>query len=87
MTDKQDGGPYVIWSNEHKCWWAANECGYRGSLADAGRYSREHALKICKRARGGRDFNENPSEVPLLLRDAAEFWPDVVIAARTGGDT
>ena len=66
--------PYVIWSNEHKCWWAANERGYHRNLTYAGRYSREHALKICVRARGGRQFNDNPTEVPLLLADAEVFW-------------
>jgi hypothetical protein len=66
--------PYVIWSNEHRCWWAAGERGYRRSLADAGRYGRDHALKICARARGGREFNENPTEVPILLKDAEAFW-------------
>lgn len=69
-----DNDTYVIWSNEHRCWWAADERGYRSRLADAGRYSREHALKICRGARGGRAFNENPTEVPLLLADAEAFW-------------
>lgn len=69
-----DHNTYVIWSNEHRCWWAANERGYRSSLADAGRYSREHALRICRGARGGLEFNENPTEVPLLLADAEVFW-------------
>lgn len=67
---------YVIWSNEHKCWWAADEKGYRSSIADAGRYSRDTAIRICTNARGGRQFNWNPSEVPLLLEDAKAFWPD-----------
>jgi hypothetical protein len=69
-----DNEPYVIWSNEHKCWWAADERGYCSTLAGAGRYSRDHALKICARARGGRQFNDNPSEVPMLLADAEAFW-------------
>lgn len=67
---------YVIWSNEHKCWWAAEERGYNSCLAYAGRYDREQALKICTRARGGRQFNSNPSEVPILVSDAERFWPD-----------
>lgn len=67
---------YVIWSNEHKCWWAPNRCGYRSSLDDAGRYSRDEAIKICVHARGGRQFNANPSEVPILYADAVLFWTD-----------
>lgn len=67
---------YVIWSNEHACWWGADGKGYFRNLADAGRYSRSEALSICKGARGGREFNENPSEVPLLFEDAKHFWAD-----------
>lgn len=67
---------YVVWSNEHRCWWGADHKGYRATLAEAGRYSRDEALKICRGARGGRQFNSNPSEVPLLLADAEHFWPD-----------
>lgn len=71
------GGPaYVIWSNEHRAWWRPNECGYCTMLAGAGRYTREDALAICIRARGGRRFNDNPSEIPVLFDDAAIFWPD-----------
>lgn len=67
---------YVVWSNEHKCWWGANRAGYVSRLEEAGRYTRDEALKICVNARGGRQFNSNPSEVPLPLADAALFWPD-----------
>ena len=67
---------YLVWSNEHKCWWGPNHAGYVSRLADAGRYTREDAIKICVKARGGRQFNSNPSEVPLLLADAEVFWPD-----------
>lgn len=69
-------GVYVVWSNEHRCWWRADCRGYANSLADAGRYSREDALAICIGARGGRRFNSNPAEVPILLADAEAFWPD-----------
>ena len=67
---------YVVWSNEHKCWWGPNCCGYCGSMAGAGRYTRDEALAICRNARAGREFNENPTEVPLLLADAEDFWGD-----------
>lgn len=73
---QRDSSEYVIWSNEHRAWWAPDKRGYRAKLADAGRYSREDALAICIGARGGRRFNENPTEVPVLLEDALLFWPD-----------
>lgn len=64
---------YLVWSNEHRAWWGPNNAGYYGSIASAGRYTRDEALKIC---RGGRQFNDNPTEVPILLADAEEFWRD-----------
>lgn len=67
---------YVIWSNEHRCWWGANERGYTAHLESAGRYTRDAALGICIGARGGRRFNSIPSEVPILYDDAILFWPD-----------
>lgn len=67
---------YVVWSNEHRAWWGPSHAGYRAKLADAGRYTRDDALAICHGARGGREHNDNPSEVPLLLADAEAFWPD-----------
>ena len=74
MADAQP--VYVVWSNEHRCWWGPDHCGYRANLADAGRYTRDEALSICRNARGGREFRDNPSEVPLLLADAMYFWGD-----------
>lgn len=61
---------YVIWSNEHRSWWGPDKCGYRTKLENAGRYSRDDALDICIDARGGRQYNHNLTEVPVLLKDA-----------------
>lgn len=69
-------GSYLVWSNEHRAWWGPNEAGYSTKLEGAGRYSRDHALRICTGARGGRQFNDNPSEVPVLEVDAVQFWPN-----------
>lgn len=73
---------YVVWSNEHSAWWGPDHRGYFTHLSAAGRYSRDEALKICVNARGGRRFNENPSEVPVLLSDAEVFWPDAGLHER-----
>lgn len=73
---------YVIWSNEHRAWWGPEHRGYYTHLSAAGRYSRDEALRICVNARGGRRFNENPSEVPLLLADAEIFWTDALLLER-----
>ena len=73
---RETDAPYVIWSSEHRAWWGPDERGYCSRLADAGRYDRERALGICSSARGGRRYNDNPSEVPVLFEDACLFWPD-----------
>ena len=73
---------YVVWSNEHSAWWGPNRAGYTTHLSVAGRYTREQALKICVGARGGREFNRNPSEVPILLRDAEVFWTEAGLDAQ-----
>ena len=71
---------YVVWSNEHSAWWGANRSGYYTHLSAAGRYSRDEAIRICRGARGGREFNQNPSEVPILLQDAEAFWTEEGLA-------
>lgn len=57
---------YVIWSNEHRAWWAPEEFGYVRSLTHAGRYSRTRALEICRRALLG-----SPEGVPneIMVRE------------------
>jgi hypothetical protein len=37
---------YLIWSNQHRAWWAPAECGYTTVLEAAGRYSHADAAKI-----------------------------------------
>lgn len=73
---------YLVWSNEHAAWWGPNRCGYNTHLSHAGRYTRAEAIKICDGARGGREFNRNPSEVPILLKDAEAFWTEAGLQER-----
>lgn len=39
---------YLIWSNEHGCFWAADRRGYRTNPAEAGRYTLTEAISICR---------------------------------------
>jgi hypothetical protein len=41
---------WLIWSNEHRAWWAPLSCGYVFDKAKAGRYGFEQAVEICKQA-------------------------------------
>lgn len=38
---------YLIWSHEHRAWWAPNKRGYRSDDRAAGRYTRAEADAIC----------------------------------------
>lgn len=38
-------GDYLIWSNEHRAWWRPNAHGYTVHIEQAGRYTRDEAVK------------------------------------------
>lgn len=61
---------FLIWSNEHRAWWGPGWNGYTPRLKEAGRYSRQHALRICLDAQGGWDGMKPPPEVPVREIDA-----------------
>jgi hypothetical protein len=41
---------YLIWSNDHRLWWRANERGYTEAIEEAGRYPHDRAAEIVRRA-------------------------------------
>ena len=41
---------YVIWSFEHRAWWAPGRRGYTPDLGAAGRYRRTDARRIVQQA-------------------------------------
>lgn len=64
---------YLIWSHEHRAWWAPDGAGYARQLSEAGHYSRAEALRICARAiPGGRRLQALP-ELPVRLDDVTEM--------------
>lgn len=44
---------YLIWSHEHAAWWGPGGCLYLKRLSEAGRYTRDQALRICTDAMPG----------------------------------
>ena len=48
----------LIWSFEHKSWWAPNERGYTTSIINAGTYPLKRAIEICTQANGFGKINE-----------------------------
>ena len=41
---------YLVWSVEHTAWWAPHHRGYTRDIRNAGRYARDEAREIVKRA-------------------------------------
>lgn len=76
---------YLIWSNEHRCWWATDRMGYTLSVERAGRYSRAEAIRIAGTARGGWETGRNPDEIAIPEADALEqaLHPDRLEVWRT----
>ena len=61
---------YLVWSNEHRAWWAPDRCGYTIVLERAGRYTRDEAIAIASNARGGWAKGKNPPEIAIPELDA-----------------
>lgn len=54
---------WLIWSNEHRCWWRPDRRGYTNSIEAAGRYTFAEALSQCDVR--DRQKNGTPSEMPV----------------------
>ena len=79
MSDHDDVELYLIWSNEHHAWWRPGACGYAKGLQDAGRYTRDGALRICRDAIPSSMHIGAISEIPVRLADIREFLRDQMI--------
>ena len=64
---------YLIWSNEHKAWWCPDRLGYTPHLINSGRYTREEAIVICRKAMYGWTAGEPFPELPIKEDDLREF--------------
>jgi hypothetical protein len=62
---------WLIWSHEHRAWWAANQCGYVVKRSNAGRYSFDEACLIVANANFG--LEDYPHEA--MVKDQGEFEP------------
>lgn len=60
---------YLVWSNEHRAWWAPNRLGYTSDIDNAGRYGRDEALEIAA-SLWGWEKNRNPDEIAIPEADA-----------------
>ena len=69
---------YLVWSNEHGKWWRAQSMGYTRDVKDAGVYSREDAIKICRKAIPGTAGRIGMlPEIPVRLSDFEDVVRDM----------
>jgi hypothetical protein len=59
---------YLIWSQQAGAWWGPDANGYVGRLAEAGRYHRHTALRLCAGAVLSAKAGTLP-ELPVRLVD------------------
>jgi hypothetical protein len=63
---------YLIWSNEHVAWWRPGGLGYTHDPENAGRYERDEALAICRKALPGSPRGR-PNDLPVPEDDLWEI--------------
>lgn len=69
----KDETSYLIWSNMHNGWWGPGECGYAPGLIGAGKYTREHALAICRKSIPNAAHHRRIATIPVPYLDVLEF--------------
>jgi hypothetical protein len=47
---REDPRKYLVWSNEHRMWWAPSERGYTPIIDEAGRFTLSDGMAICRKA-------------------------------------
>lgn len=78
--------PWIVWSNEHRAFWAPNRHGYTGRIEKAGRYSKADAEAICK----GANYRANSTIYEGTPPEICMHAPEALTAseaARIGAET
>jgi hypothetical protein len=93
ITNNKEAGvgqpSYIVWSNEHRSFWAPNRCGYTGRIEKAGRYTKEQAETICRGAnyRANTDLRSGtPPEIYMPAPEALDAMADLRAACETAFD-
>lgn len=75
---------YLVWSNQHRCWWRANSAGYTNDIRAAGWYSRGEAIDISGQSRDGwGNPSKTPDELAIAINDLPKNILAEVLAARS----
>lgn len=72
---------YLIWSNEHRGWWAPGRMGYVRQVSKAGRFTRDEALAICRQALGTAGHLGMLAEIPVMAADVEAFLAGAMVPA------
>jgi hypothetical protein len=65
---------WLIWSNEHRGWWAGR-AGYTEWRAQAGHYGFDEAVEIVHAANKYLDDPDLPNEAMVPVMSEEEQWP------------
>jgi hypothetical protein len=78
---------FLIWSNKHAMWWRANHSGYTQWIEEAGRYDRDDAVALVRRASVGGQLASSRQDpitgdinlcLPVVMVQAPEEIPDLL---------
>jgi hypothetical protein len=75
----QNEDVYLIWSNEHRGWWRSAGHGYSSYLKEAGHFTRDKALGICRDAIPTAWDIGIISEIPVRSADVKAFLEGQII--------
>lgn len=64
---------FYIWSNEHHMWWRPFGGGYAPLINQAGEFTHDEAIAICRDACRGWNGNSPLPELPVAKSDVAAF--------------
>ncbi len=83
MSESQSD-KYLIWSNEHAGWWKPGPApgqgsGYSPALKQAGNFTRDEAIAICKRALPMAMHLGRISEIPVRLADVVDMLQGEIV--------
>lgn len=65
-----EGGHWLVWSIEHDRWWKPGAYGYTDNIKEAGLYTFEQALDICRKANFAPDIIQ---EIPVPAPDKTHW--------------
>ncbi len=70
--------PWIVWSNEHRAFWAPNRRGYTPRIEKAGRYTKVEAEAICNGANyraNSTIYKDTPPEICMPAPEAFTALP------------